>query len=212
MRPFLRAVWSEGTKLPSLPATRRVLLAAALLAAVLRVRQPAGAIAPDVGGYVLLQVLTAAAGALSVTSEYATGMMRLSMVAVPRRGLLLAAKAVVCAAACFAIGAVSGPAGGLYLALAGLAGVATGFLARSATAAWVLLVGAAVGDALLVRLLPDRPARAASRFSPTAAGDRFLDGRHAQSMPSPWAGAGLLAAVAVIALVSAFVVSHHREH
>ncbi|MCP2343582.1 ABC transporter permease [Actinomadura rupiterrae] len=196
-----------------MPATRRVLVVAALLAVVLRVRQPdAAGGAPDVGGYVLVQVLAAALGALSVTSEYATGMIRLSLVAVPRRGRVLAAKAVVCSAASFLIGALSGPAGGLYLALAGVTGVATGFLVRSATAAWALLVGAAVGDSLLVRLLPDGPARVAERYSPTAAGDRLLGGRHVQHVPSPWAGAGLLAAVALIALASALVVSRHREH
>ncbi|MEV4259397.1 hypothetical protein AB0J52_40085 [Spirillospora sp. NPDC049652] len=211
-RPFLYAVWSEATKLPALPATRRVLAAATLLAVVLRVRQPAEAGAPDNGGYVLLQVLAAALGALSVTSEYASGMMRLSLVAVPGRGRLLGAKAVVCAAAGFLVGAVSGPAGGLYLALAGLAGVATGFLVRTAAASWALLAGAAAGDSLLVRLLPDRTARAAARYSPTAAGDRLLGGRHVPHALSPWAGAGILATVAAVALVSAFIVALHREH
>jgi ABC-type transport system involved in multi-copper enzyme maturation permease subunit len=56
--------------------------------------------APVVGW--LAQLLLAVLGVLAITSEYATGTIRASIVAVPRRGLLLAAKAAVVGA--FALG------------------------------------------------------------------------------------------------------------
>ncbi|MER5323893.1 ABC transporter permease [Streptosporangium roseum] len=54
-----------------------------------------------------LQICAAVLGVLTITSEYATGMIRSSFVAVPRRGTVLAAKAAVVAAATLVIGQAS---------------------------------------------------------------------------------------------------------
>lgn len=52
----------------------------------------------------VLQLLVAALGVTAVTGEYATGMIRTSLTAMPRRGLFLAAKAIVVSAVAAALG------------------------------------------------------------------------------------------------------------
>ncbi|MEV7013986.1 ABC transporter permease [Streptosporangium sp. NPDC051022] len=51
-----------------------------------------------------LEICAAVLGVLAITSEYATGMVRTSLTAVPRRGVLLAAKAAVVAGVTLAAG------------------------------------------------------------------------------------------------------------
>ncbi|MGI5447004.1 ABC transporter permease [Streptomyces sp. CA-243310] len=57
-------------------------------------------------GYWPLMVVATALGALTVVSEYASGLIRTTTVAVPARGAVVAAKAVVTAALWSAVGAV----------------------------------------------------------------------------------------------------------
>ncbi|MGK5552404.1 ABC transporter permease [Actinomadura kijaniata] len=54
-----------------------------------------------------LPLCTGVLGVLAITAEHATGMIRTSLAAVPRRGRLLAAKAGVVAAAALAVGLVA---------------------------------------------------------------------------------------------------------
>jgi hypothetical protein len=206
--PFLDAVRSEWTKIRTLPATRGVLLAAAVLTLALGMLHRSHVIC----GYLLVQLLLGVLGVLSVTSEYATGMIRTSLAAVPKRGRLLGAKAVVCSAAAFAIGAVAGPGAGLYLALIGLAGVAAGFLVRTAAAAHVLLLVTAFTEPVLAPLLPAPLDRLAQRYWPTAAGAQFLGGRRDPHALPAWAALGLLAAVVAVTLAGATVAFRCREY
>jgi ABC-2 type transport system permease protein len=55
-------------------------------------------------GSVLAQVLVGALGVLVVSNEYSSGMVRATLAAVPRRGLVLAAKATVFGAVAFTVG------------------------------------------------------------------------------------------------------------
>jgi ABC-2 type transport system permease protein len=131
------------------------------------------------------QICVAVLGVLAATSEYSTGSIRSSLVATPRRGTLLAAKAVVVGCAGLTIGAVSGLAalfggraivgerpiaaysaplaGELRLALAsavliavfGLVGLGIGFLFRSTPAAVVVMVLLWYVLPMLGQTLPD---------------------------------------------------------
>jgi len=68
-------------------------------------------------GMMIAQITAVVLGALVVTTEYGTGMIRTSFAAVPGRGRVLAAKAVVLAALLFVVGTVTallGYAGGNY--------------------------------------------------------------------------------------------------
>ncbi|MFF3741175.1 ABC transporter permease [Streptomyces sp. NPDC002566] len=58
-------------------------------------------------GYWTLALVSVAGGALSVVSEYGTGLIRVTMVAVPARGSVVLAKAAVVAALWTVVGAVS---------------------------------------------------------------------------------------------------------
>jgi ABC-2 type transport system permease protein len=105
-----RAVRAEWVKALSDPATWWVLAAlaaltmAAGLAGVAAARCPAAGCGQDparvsLTGFYLCQPVAAVAGVLAIGGEYGTGMMRVSLTAVPRRGRLLAAKTVVLACA-----------------------------------------------------------------------------------------------------------------
>jgi ABC-2 type transport system permease protein len=58
-------------------------------------------------GFLLTMLLVAVIGALSMTSEYTAGTIRLSLSAVPQRGMVLAAKAIAVTVFVFAAGIVS---------------------------------------------------------------------------------------------------------
>ena len=113
-----RVLRSESTKLWSLRSTRWSLLAAIvamaglgpLIAAVqmgrwaqLDAHERIGydAINTGVGGYHMAQLAIGVLGVLVITGEYATGMIRSSLMAVPRRLPVLWAKAAVFAAVTF---------------------------------------------------------------------------------------------------------------
>jgi ABC-type transport system involved in multi-copper enzyme maturation permease subunit len=115
-----RVVRSETTKLRTLRSTRWSLLAAVvamgglgpLVAAVqmsrwaqLDAHERIGydAINTGVGGYHLAQLAIGVLGVLVITGEYATGMIRSSLMAVPRRLPVLWAKAGVFAAVTFVL-------------------------------------------------------------------------------------------------------------
>ncbi|MEV6399743.1 ABC transporter permease [Streptomyces sp. NPDC051907] len=72
-------------------------------------------------GYWLLMVVAASAGALALVSEYGSGLIRTTTVAVPARGSVVLAKAVVAAALWAAVGAVVAT-GSFYVSQAILAG------------------------------------------------------------------------------------------
>lgn len=121
-------------------------------------------------GLALGQLAVAVLGALVVTSEYSTGMIRTSLIAVPARGRFLAAKAVVFTAVTLVVGEVTafiaffvgqailsgqhapyatiGQAdvlravigAGLYLAMVGLLSVAVGALVRNTAGSIAILV------------------------------------------------------------------------
>jgi len=60
----------------------------------------------SLGGLYLSQLVIVVLGALTITSEYSTGMIRTSLTAQPRRGTLFAAKAIVFGAVSLATGLV----------------------------------------------------------------------------------------------------------
>jgi ABC-type transport system involved in multi-copper enzyme maturation permease subunit len=61
----------------------------------------------SLGGLYISQLIIAVLGALAITSEYSTGMIRTSLTAQPRRGIVFAAKAVVFAAVALVTGLVT---------------------------------------------------------------------------------------------------------
>jgi ABC-2 type transport system permease protein len=172
-------------------------------------------------------------GALVVTNEYGSGLIRATLAATPQRGLVLAAKAVLAGLAAFALAVVvtftaffTGQAilsgahaphlslsdhhvllhllGNVYyLTAAGLIGLFTGVLVRSAAAAVTCMFGLLlVLPVLADRITPDAVTRHTVPFLPMNLGDEML--HHHVGLSPGAAVAGLAAWVLVLAAAAAF--------
>jgi ABC-2 type transport system permease protein len=118
---FLDALHAEWTKLRTLPGTGWLLLAAAALtiavSAALDAATTAGVCPPGgcqsdpvkltLTGVQAGQVIVVIIAVLAVSGEYSTGMIRVTLTAMPRRLTMLAAKAAVIAGPVLAVGAVA---------------------------------------------------------------------------------------------------------
>jgi ABC-type transport system involved in multi-copper enzyme maturation permease subunit len=176
-------------------------------------------------------------GVLVITSEYSTGVIRASLLAVPRRIPVLAAKAVVFAAllivvaeivsfASFFVGsailhsrvAVSlGDSGvaravtgaGLYLTVLGLLALAIGTLIRHTAGAIATIIGAVFVLPILSGLLPGSWGAHVNAYLPEQAGT-LITHTHQQSgdLLSPWQGFGVLCLwTAVLLAVAAYLLA-----
>jgi ABC-2 type transport system permease protein len=187
--------------------------------------------AESLKGFLFAQLIIGMLGALSITAEYATGMIGTSLVFVPARSRLLAAKAVVVAGIALVVslatsvlsftvvqlmlrgaglpaagpgdpGVVRALLGGtVYLTLVALLGVAVGVLARSATTSLAVLVGALLLVPALGPGLPGVLGDWFGRFWPITAGQAAYSVVPADGATGP--GIGLLI-LAVAAAVVAF--------
>jgi ABC-2 type transport system permease protein len=111
------AVHAEWTKLRTVPSPAWLLMAVIALTvgasamATAIVKCPATCSADttklSLTGIMLGQAAVAALAVVVVTAEYGTGMIRVSLAAVPRRSVLLAAKAVVVTAVVLAAGTIA---------------------------------------------------------------------------------------------------------
>jgi ABC-2 type transport system permease protein len=117
---FGGALRSEFTKIRSVRSTYWTLLALVVVTVGIGALACLGAVSRGAGhgplfdptfrslvGLILGQLIIAVLGALTITSEYATGMIRTSLSVQPRRGTLFAAKAVVFAVVSLITGLVA---------------------------------------------------------------------------------------------------------
>jgi ABC-2 type transport system permease protein len=186
---YREAVWSEWTKFATLRSTvvltgvlGLVLLLFAVMVAATESLQPDDTIlgASVLGGAVLAQVLAAVFGAMLITSEFRTGMIRVTLAACPRRLVVLAAKATVAAGVVFAVTLVAATAAfaiglalldgdtyatgdawpallGVALAVSSIAvlGVGIGAVVRHSAGAVTAVIGVVLVPGLLAPLLGD---------------------------------------------------------
>jgi ABC-2 type transport system permease protein len=114
----MTALHAEWTKLRTVPGPGWLLVAAVALTAAIgaiaanAVSCPSGGCQIDpakvsLSGIYLSQAIVAIVAVTSVSGEYSTGMMRLTLTAVPRRWQVLAAKATLVGAATLAAGALA---------------------------------------------------------------------------------------------------------
>jgi ABC-type transport system involved in multi-copper enzyme maturation permease subunit len=172
-------------------------------------------------------------GALVATNEYGSGLIRTTFAATPQRGLVLAAKAVLAGLAAFALAVViifatffAGQAilsgahaphvslgdhhvllhllGNVYyMTAAGLIGLFTGVLVRSAAVATISMFGLLLVLPLLAdKITPDAVTRHTVPYLPSNLGDEML--HHHTGLSPGVAVAGLAAWVLVLAAVAAF--------
>ncbi len=191
-------------------------------------------------GLEIAQLAIGVLGVMIITSEYSTGAIRTSLAAVPRRGRLLAAKAVVLAGMTFAVSVVAAfaaffvgqalisgraPAAslgqphvlraligcGLYGALIGLLGLALGAVLRHAAAAIAVLVAVLFVLPAIAAELPSSAEHAVEKYWPTQAGQQVTVVVRAGHTLSPWAGIALLGLFVAIASSAAFFMLNRRD-
>lgn len=191
-------------------------------------------------GLSFAQLPLAVLGVLVITSEYTTGMIRSSLLAVPRRTPMLAAKAAIFAVVAFAAGellafasvpigqamigsrvpeSLSDPAtlraafgAGLYLAVLGLFSLAVGAMIRHTAAAItaIIVIFVAFGD--LSQLLPGTVGKHINAYMPANAGILITHVRQqAADLLSPWQGFGVLCLWTVVLLAAAGFLLTRRD-
>jgi ABC-2 type transport system permease protein len=243
-----RVVRSEWTKLRSVPSTAWSLLAAVVLIvgfgalySVLRVTRPPSdpatlatfdPTAVSLTGVQLAQLAVGVLGVLLVAGEYATGTIRVSLAAVPRRLPVLWAKAIVLALttlglclpavlAAFLVGQSILSAEGLdtslrqpgvaravvgsalLLGAVGLLGLGLGALLRSTAAGVAGLFGLLFGPQLLSGLLPAAWSDRLYPYLPVPAGAAVASARPDPAALGPWSGFALFCLYTAVVLALA---------
>lgn len=243
---FADVLGSEWAKLRTLPSAPWTL--AAMAACVVGTAVFVGAtesLQPDdtvlggsLTGATMGLLVAAAFGVLVMSGEYATGMIHATLMACPRRGLVLAAKAALTAGtlflagsgACLAaylVGAAMLPGGyaqgspvpallgvGLCFSATGLLGLAAGTLLRHPGGAVTTMVAGILAPSLLGPLLGGW-GRWVAGASPVAGLQKLAQSSDAapEAVGSlgAWPSLGLVGAVAAVALLAAAVVLGRRD-
>jgi ABC-type transport system involved in multi-copper enzyme maturation permease subunit len=171
-------------------------------------------------GFGLGQLAICVLGVMVITSEYSTGAIRASLLAVPRRIPMLAAKGVVFAAIVFVVGELTtfcsfflgsvilhshapvslGDPGvaravigsGLYLAVLGLFAMSIGGLIRHTAGAITGVIGFVLVISPLTQLIPGSAGKHIHDYLPAVAGSLIGQAHQASGdVLSPWQGFGV---------------------
>jgi len=230
------AVAMEAVKARTLPAVRWTLIGGMLATVALGVvagvntRNPQSDLTSNVlSGILLGQLIMGVLGALAVTGEAGAGQLAATFCAIPRRGLVLAAKALVwgvtflvageaAVVAAFFIGTAAARPGvphpsfadpavaravlmtGAYLALTGLIGLGVGALIRHSGAA----IAVTVGGLFVVPLIFAAAGRSFGRFMPELiAGNSLAAVQPVTGFSwSPWLELAIVAAYPAVLLAA----------
>ena len=243
-----RVLRSEWTKLRTQPSALWALLSAVILVIAFGIlysllreaRPPHGAaairsfdpVAVSLSGVQLAQLAVGVLGVLLITSEYATGLIRTSLAAVPRRLPVLWGKAALLAAATVAVSlpavfaaflagqsilgrqhlsvSLSQPGvaravigSALYLAVAGLIGLGLGALLRSTAGGIAALFGLLFAVQIAAGFLPGSWSADVGRYLPSTAGLAVTSVRPDPTSLPPWAGFGVFCLYAIVLLGAA---------
>jgi ABC-2 type transport system permease protein len=253
---FTSVVRGELTKLLSLRSTRWTLLALVVatvgfgaLFSFAQVHSPTDSphdqatfdpTAISLSGLVFGQLAIAVLGVLTISSEYGTGAIRGTFTAVPRRRLVLAAKAAVVAGTGLLFGLLSSFAaffagkpffdgkglgvslsdgsvlravfgGGLYIAASGLFGFGLGALLRNTAGS---IVAAIVGLLVLpglTHLLPGSAGHVVVRYFTSNAGQQVASVIQTGNTLGPWTGFVVYCAWWALFLAGALLVVGRRD-
>ena len=192
-------------------------------------------------GMMIAQIAAIVLGAMIVTSEYGTGMIRATLSATPRRGAVLAAKALVLTATLFVVGTVTAFAGyfggnpflenhgvgialsddgvlramfgsGLYVAGLGLLAAAVGLLVRHTAAALSIVLGLVFVVGNMVFLLPGAWGEWIGKLMPGNAGSPVAAPVSFNPMLlDPWVGFAVFAGEVAVVLLAGYLVLRRRD-
>ena len=191
-------------------------------------------------GFQLSQLTVCVLGVMVIASEYSTGMIRASLLAVPKRTPMLAAKAIVFSALVFVVGelaafpsffigaailrshapvAIDDPGvlravigAGLYVAVLGLFSLAIAAMIRHTAGAIAIVIGFVLVLAPLAQLLPGSVGKHIHAYLPSEAG--HLIGQAHQGVHdllSPWQGFGVFCLWTAVLLGAATYLLQHRD-
>ncbi|MER6978181.1 ABC transporter permease [Streptomyces carpinensis] len=191
-------------------------------------------------GILLSQLAVCVLGVMAIATEYSTGMIRASLLAVPRRVPVLAAKGTVFALLVLAVGELTafgsffigapilhgkapvaiGDPGvlravvgcGLYLALLGLFALAVGAIIRHTAASITVVIGFVLVITPMAGLLPGSVGDRIHAWLPTQAGFMITQ-QHSRAgdLLGPWQGLGVLALWTAVLLAVAAVQLRRRD-
>jgi hypothetical protein len=195
----------------------------------------------SLAGLHLSQIAVGVLGALIITSEYGTGLVRTTFAAVPQRRVVLLAKTLVFTVSALVVGVSScfvgyvvfeasltgeemsaslGDAGvvraiiggGLYLVVLGVLGLGLGVIIRSSAGTIATLFGLMFVPSILVDLLPGSWQASIGPYLPMDAGNQIFIAVHRDpNSLGPWTGFAVFALYGLVALVTAFVVIGRRD-
>jgi ABC-2 type transport system permease protein len=178
-------------------------------------------------------------GVMIITTEYSTGVIRASLLAVPRRLPMLAAKAVVFAAIVLVLGelvafvsffigsavlhshapvSLSDPGvtravygTGLYLTVLGLFALAIGAIVRHTAASIAVVLGFIIVLEPLSSLLPESWGEHIHEYLPTVAGRGLTRSVQGSPLLTPWQGFGVFCLWTAVLIAIACVVLKRRD-
>jgi ABC-2 type transport system permease protein len=192
-------------------------------------------------GMMIAQVTAIVLGTLVVTSEYGTGMIRATLAATPRRGAVLAAKALVVSSTLFVVGTVTAFAGyfagnwfldregvglalsdggvlrslfgsGLYMAGLGLFAAAVGLLVRHTAAVLSTVLGLVFVVGQMAWLLPGTWGEWVAKVMPGNSGAAVATPvAFNPDLLSPWTGFAVFAAEVAVLMAVGLVVFRRRD-
>ncbi|MBC7633756.1 ABC transporter permease [Aeromicrobium sp.] len=191
-------------------------------------------------GMMIAQVCAVILGVLAVTSEYGTGMIRTSFAAVPERGRVFAAKAVVVTGTLFVIGTMTALLGyvggnvfldregiglsldgdvaramygsGLFLAGLGLLSMAVGFLVRHTAAAISLVLALVFVVGTMVMLIPGDLGEWITKLMPgNAGGSLATPASFNPLLLDAWTGFGVFGLEVAALVLAAWFLLRRRD-
>ncbi len=180
----------------------------------------------SVQGLYASQILLGALGVLTISGEYATGMIRTTLTSVPQRRSMLVLKGAVFAAAALVLGEIAsfgsfgvGQAilhgkhagvslgdhnvlravigGGLYIAVVGLLAFGLGALVRRTAGALAAFFAVLFLPSALIDLLPSSWHDTVMKYAPANAGTQIMAVTRQHHMLTAWNGLGVLVLYAV---------------
>ena len=194
----------------------------------------------SVSGIFLAQLPIGVLGVLMMSSEFATGLVRASFTAVPRRMTLLAAKAIVFVVVSFLIGSagsftsfaigqsvlatqgiqttLGAPGvlravigGGCYLPVLGLLGLGLGAMIRRTAGGVAALFGLLLVLPVIASVLPAPWGPDIQEYLPNQAGSALLHASGGSDVLAPWTGFGVFCAYAAVALATGALLVQRRD-
>jgi hypothetical protein len=195
----------------------------------------------SLAGLHLSQIAIGVLGVLVITGEYSSGLIRATFSAVPRRRLVLHAKAIVFTFTALVVGIVSSVGAyytfqallpnddslrstinnpgvlravlgaGLYVAALGLLGFGLGTIIRSGAGAIATLFGVLFVPPILIEVLPHTWQTTMGPYLPMNAGSDIFITQHQPGSLQPWTGFGLFLLYAALTVTIGMITVKHRD-